>query len=61
MADNISQAMEMYAAGASYVYMPRLVGARYLVDVIERLRVNGPESIRPDAERFLSTRVEVIP
>jgi hypothetical protein len=41
--------------------MPRLVGAHYLVDVIERLRVNGPESIRPDAERFLTSRVEIIP
>jgi Kef-type K+ transport system membrane component KefB len=61
MADNISQAKEMYKTGASYVYMPRLVGAHYLVDVIERLRVNGPESIRPDAERFLTSRAEIIP
>ena len=61
MADNISQAQEMYRSGASYVYMPRLVGAHYLVDVSERLRVNGPESIRPDAERFLTSRVEIIP
>jgi Kef-type K+ transport system membrane component KefB len=61
MADNMSQAQEMYRSGASYVYMPRLVGAHYLVDVIERLRVNGPESIRPDAERFLTSRVEIIP
>lgn len=61
MADNISMAREMYTGGASYVYMPRLVGAHYLTDVIERLRVNGAESIRPDAERFLMTRGEIIP
>jgi hypothetical protein len=61
MADNISMARDMYTSGASYVYMPRLVGAHYLTDVIERLRVNGAESIRPDAERFLMTRGEIIP
>ena len=61
MADSITQAREMYRDGASYVYMPRLVGAHYLVDVIERLRINGPESIRGDAERFLNTRTEIIP
>lgn len=61
MADNISQAVEMYRGGASYVYMPRLIGAHYLIDVIDRIRLNGPESIRPDAERFLKARVEIIP
>lgn len=61
MADNISQAVEMYRGGASYVYMPRLIGAHYLIDVIDRIRLNGSESIRPDAERFLKARVEIIP
>jgi len=61
MAESIRQAVDMYRGGASYVYMPRLIGAHYLIDVVDRIRLNGPESIRPDAERFFSTRVEIIP
>lgn len=60
-AENISLAKEMYNEGASYVYIPRIIGATYLVDVIERLQVNGPSIILPDAQDFLRGRTEVLP
>ncbi len=60
-AENMPLALEMYQHGASYVFIPRVIAATYLIDVLERLQVNGADSIRPSAADYISSRPEVIP
>ncbi len=59
--ENIQLAREMYAEGASYVFLPRVIGANYLADVIERLQMDGSALLRVDAQDFLVDRKEVLP
>ncbi len=51
----------MYAEGADYVFIPRLVGAFYLADVMERIQTEGPGVIKSGASGYLTNRNEVIP
>jgi Kef-type K+ transport system membrane component KefB len=60
-ADSLSAAMAMYNDGANYVFIPRVVGATYFIEVLERLRLNGPDSIRDDAMAFIKNRAEILP
>lgn len=60
-AENIHTARELYEEGASYVFIPRIIGATYLLDIIERLQMNGSFAIQDEAKNFLQDRVEVIP
>ncbi len=59
-ADTLSSAIQMYEQGAAYVFMPRLVGAHYLADVIERIQSEGPDIIRAKAQTYIKNRNEVI-
>lgn len=59
-AESISVAKELYHQGAHYVYIPRLIGAHYLLDIIDRLKVNGAESILNEAQAHLGTRKDIV-
>lgn len=58
--DNIEYARELYKEGAHYVFIPRLISSTYLLEIIERLQVNGLDSIRGEAQKFLEGRNEII-
>ncbi|WP_141732693.1 cation:proton antiporter [Oligoflexus tunisiensis] len=60
-AETIDAARQMYAQGAAYVFIPRIVAAHYLVDVIERIQSNRLDAIRQGAEKFLGKWQETLP
>lgn len=60
-ADTLEKARELYRHGADYVFIPRLVTAHYLVDVIERVQNDRMDQIKQGAEKFLSTWTETLP
>lgn len=60
-AETIDAARQMYAQGASYVFIPRIVAAHYLVDVIERIQSNRLDAIRQGAEKFIGEWQETLP
>ncbi len=60
-ADTLEKARDMYAKGADYVFVPRIVGAHFLVDIIERVQSDRMEAVRQGAERFLSEWNETLP
>jgi hypothetical protein len=60
-AETIDAARQMYAQGASYVFIPRIVAAHYLVDVIERIQSNRLDAIKQGAEKFLGQWQETLP
>ncbi|MCC7442779.1 MAG: cation:proton antiporter [Bdellovibrionales bacterium] len=60
-AERFDAAVEMYQGGADFVFVPRLVGAQFLVDVLERLQVDGAPTVRAESLALLKTRREVIP
>jgi len=60
-AETIDAARQMYAQGASYVFIPRIVAAHYLVDVIERIQSNRLDNIKQGAEKFISQWQETLP
>ncbi|HYX33429.1 MAG TPA: cation:proton antiporter [Oligoflexus sp.] len=60
-AETIDAARQMYAQGASYVFIPRIVAAHYLVDVIERIQSNRLDAIKQGAEKFISKWQETLP
>lgn len=60
-AEKLKVAQEMYDAGADYVFVPRLVSAYYLVDVLERIQTEGAKSLREGGIGFLQGRQEVVP
>jgi Kef-type K+ transport system membrane component KefB len=60
-AENMAAAKEMYAESATYVFIPRIIGANNLVDVIEQIQTKGAKLIREDAIEQIKNRVEVIP
>ena len=59
-AETIESAKELYKQDADYVYMPRIVSAHYLTDILERIESGNAEIIRENSIRFLSNRSEVI-
>lgn len=59
-AENMASAREMYAEGADYVFIPRIISATYLIDVFERLQTGDAGKIREHAIEFLNKRKEII-
>jgi Kef-type K+ transport system membrane component KefB len=60
-AETLDAAREMYRQGADYVFIPRIVAAHYLVDVIDRVQGNRMDAIKQGAQRFLSEWEEILP
>jgi Kef-type K+ transport system membrane component KefB len=60
-AEDFDAAKSLYRAGASFVYVPRLMGAREMADVILQSLHGDPEQERHDALAMLDDRVEVLP
>jgi Kef-type K+ transport system membrane component KefB len=60
-AEDFGVARELYRAGAAFVYVPRLMGARELADVIRKALHGDPEQERHEALAMLDDRVEVLP
>lgn len=59
-AESLTMAKELYQQGAHYVYCPRFIGAHYLLDIIDRLKAHGPESILNEAQAYLNTRQDIV-
>lgn len=60
-ADSIQLARELYAEGASFVFIPRLVSADHLLDTILRLQRDEAAVMRIKARELLAERQEIIP
>ncbi len=60
-AESIVAARKMYNEGADYVFIPRLVGAFYLADVIERMQNEGVNAIKSGGMEYIKNRDEIIP
>jgi len=60
-AETLDNAREMYAEGADYVFLPRVITAHYLADVLGRMLAGNSKAIREGASKYLSKRVEVLP
>lgn len=60
-ADTLSSARQMYVEGADYVFIPRLIGAHYLADIIDRYKSGDHAIIRAKAAEFIASRQEVLP
>jgi Kef-type K+ transport system membrane component KefB len=60
-AETIDGARKLYKAGADYVYIPRIVSAHYLTDILERIESGNSETVKQNAIHFLETRNEIIP
>lgn len=50
----------MYAAGADFVFLPRLESARHLADVLDRIDDDGGRTVRESAIAQLADRTEVL-
>lgn len=59
-AEKFSLAKEMYEAGAFYVYLPRVISANFLADIIEKIQVEPEHSFYSEAMTFLNNRKEVV-
>jgi Kef-type K+ transport system membrane component KefB len=59
-ADRISQALELYAEGADYIFLPRLQSARELAAIIEDSLRHGFSSHRTEHIAHLQQRDEVL-
>ncbi|RZA23640.1 MAG: sodium:proton exchanger [Proteobacteria bacterium] len=60
-ADTLDKARELYAKGADYVFVPRIVGAHFLVDILERVQGDRMDAVRQGAQKFLSEWKETLP
>lgn len=60
-AESSEGARRMYEEGADFVFLPRIVGAQFLADVMERMQSEGPAIVRAQAELAVQNRTEVIP
>lgn len=60
-AEKLALAKEMYEQGADYVFIPRLVSAYHLSDVIERMQREGVTTLRTGGIEYLEERHEIIP
>lgn len=59
-AETFESAQEMYSEGASYVYIPRVLAATHLADVLERIDAGHGEAVREAAFDFKKWK-EVLP
>ena len=60
-AETLESAREMYRNGAHYVFVPRVVTAHYLADILERIQTGTADNIAEDALTYLEGRHEVLP
>ncbi len=60
-AETFSLAKECYADGADYVFIPRLVGAHYLADVLERIKSGEGPGLKTTAHEYVKNRQEILP
>ncbi len=60
-AENINYAQELYDHGADFVFIPRVIGATYLLEILERLQMEGSSALRLEANELLSERKEILP
>lgn len=60
-ADTLDKARELYAKGADYVFVPRLVGAHFLVDILERVQGDRMDAVKQGAQKFLADWNETLP
>ena len=59
-AETFASARQMYDEGASYVFLPRVIGAEHLADVIDGLQSVGPQALRQQGLQMLANRDEVL-
>lgn len=60
-AETFNMAKDCYADGADYVFIPRLVGAHYLADVLERFKSGEGSTLKTSAHEYVKSRKEVLP
>ena len=61
-ADNLSSAVELYDAGADFVYIARLHSARYMAELVARAGQDDHvlKEFREEAYQLLKQREEVL-
>jgi Kef-type K+ transport system membrane component KefB len=60
-AETFNLARECYNDGADYVFIPRLVGAHYLADVLERIKSGEGPGLKTTAHNYVKSRKEILP
>lgn len=60
-ADTFSSAEELYRESADYVFIPRLVGAHYVADVLERIKSGEGTAMKSQAHEYVKGRQEILP
>ncbi len=60
-AETFNTAKDCYADGADYVFVPRLVGAQYLADVLERIKSGEGPGLKASAHEYIKGRREILP
>jgi thiamine monophosphate synthase len=59
-AETLASARQMYHEGADYVFIPRIISAHYLADVLQRISSGGGNAIRANAAAWVEKRHEVL-
>lgn len=60
-AETFAAARDMYKEGADYVFLPRLVTAHFLADVIERIQSGNMKILNENAKKHLEGLAESLP
>jgi nicotinate-nucleotide pyrophosphorylase len=60
-AETIASAREMYEKGADFVFLPRMISAQHLAEVIERLKTGEDAPMREYAREILGQWQEILP
>ena len=60
-AETLAGAKEMYAAGADYVFIPRLLTAQYLADLLDHIHAGTAANFKRGSQRRLEGWSEVLP
>jgi len=58
-AESLSEAVYLYKNGADYVYLPRIITAWHLMDVIQKMEVGNSQQIE-ESLKYLEKRIETI-
>ncbi len=59
-AETMESAREMYAAGADYVFMPRIISSRHLAGVLEAMEKGQVQALREEGIKELQDRKELV-
>jgi voltage-gated potassium channel Kch len=60
-AETLDSARAMYAEGAAYVFVPRVVASHYLAEILDRILADSAGNLAQKAGDYLSKRHEVLP